>query len=298
MRAVAIVGCVLAMPFVTPAAGRVESLTEMLPPLRHRGSTIPVTTARSRRGPSRRDATRCPARSDRSCSGSARTTSGSRVSSGAAAKAGPSATSCWSAPIPPKRRGRLNRWGYIAEDVEGADGSLLALMTGADEGSYNEAASNTSRPPAAGDFRAIHARVPAWGRHLADRAGHHAVSSHRARCRCAPSLASARKRLRPQAGGCRSRRVPVPAFSRRSPSSLICRCAASTRRRTDARCCARASSTCSARALTSSTSGKSNRCAPTTRVDPSPSSARRSRFARSQPTNAPDSRSLPAPTVT
>ena len=53
----------------------------------------------------------------------------------------------------------INRWGYIAEDVQGADGSILALMTGAEESSYNEAASNSARPPGAGDFRAIQARV-------------------------------------------------------------------------------------------------------------------------------------------
>ena len=60
---------------------------------------------------------------------------------------------------PAKAPRSLNRWGYIAEDVDGADGSLLALMTGADEASYNEAASNSSRPPGSGDFRAINARV-------------------------------------------------------------------------------------------------------------------------------------------
>jgi hypothetical protein len=60
---------------------------------------------------------------------------------------------------PAKAPRSLNRWGYIAEDMEGADGSLLALMTGADETSYSEAASNSTRAPGAGDFRAIHARV-------------------------------------------------------------------------------------------------------------------------------------------
>ena len=60
---------------------------------------------------------------------------------------------------PAKAPRSLNRWGYIAEDVDGANGSLLALMTGADEASYNEAASNSSLPAGAGDFRAINARV-------------------------------------------------------------------------------------------------------------------------------------------
>jgi hypothetical protein len=60
---------------------------------------------------------------------------------------------------PVKAPRSINRWGYIAEDVQGADGSILALMTGADEASYNEAASNSTRPPGAGDFRAIQAHV-------------------------------------------------------------------------------------------------------------------------------------------
>ena len=53
----------------------------------------------------------------------------------------------------------LNRWGYIAEDVLGADGALLAMMTGADEVSYDEAEASTTRTSSTGDFRAIRARV-------------------------------------------------------------------------------------------------------------------------------------------
>jgi hypothetical protein len=60
---------------------------------------------------------------------------------------------------PAKAPRSLNRWGYIAEDIEGADGSILALMTGADEATYKEADSNASRPAGIGDFRAIQARV-------------------------------------------------------------------------------------------------------------------------------------------
>src|SRR3954454_21573339 len=60
---------------------------------------------------------------------------------------------------PAKAPRALNRWGYIAEDAEGAGGSLLALMTGADENSYADAESSSARPPQAGDFRAISARV-------------------------------------------------------------------------------------------------------------------------------------------
>jgi hypothetical protein len=60
---------------------------------------------------------------------------------------------------PAKAPRALNRWGYITEDATGAEGSLLALMTGADETSYDEAASNASRAPAGGDFRAISGRL-------------------------------------------------------------------------------------------------------------------------------------------
>src|SRR4051812_29032199 len=47
---------------------------------------------------------------------------------------------------PAKAPRALNRWGYIAEDAEGAGGSLLALMTGADENSYADAESSSARP--------------------------------------------------------------------------------------------------------------------------------------------------------
>lgn len=53
----------------------------------------------------------------------------------------------------------LNRWGYIAEEVLGAGGSVLALMTRADESSYEEAAGTATRGQAAGEFRAIRSRV-------------------------------------------------------------------------------------------------------------------------------------------
>ena len=53
----------------------------------------------------------------------------------------------------------LNRWGYVAETVDPAGGSLFALMTGGDEGSYDDAASAAERTP--GEFRAIRSRVAA-----------------------------------------------------------------------------------------------------------------------------------------
>jgi hypothetical protein len=60
---------------------------------------------------------------------------------------------------PAKAPRALNRWGYISEEVAGADGGLLALMTGSDEGSYDEATANASRPAAGGDFRAIRSEL-------------------------------------------------------------------------------------------------------------------------------------------
>lgn len=56
---------------------------------------------------------------------------------------------------PSKAPRGLNKWGFIAEEVDGADGSLLALMTGDDTASYDQAAADAERPPGGGDFRAI-----------------------------------------------------------------------------------------------------------------------------------------------
>lgn len=56
---------------------------------------------------------------------------------------------------PSKAPRGLNKWGFIAEDVDGANGSLLALMTGDDTASYDEAAADAARPTGGGDFRAI-----------------------------------------------------------------------------------------------------------------------------------------------
>jgi hypothetical protein len=60
---------------------------------------------------------------------------------------------------PAKAPRALNRWGYIAEEAAGADGALLALMTGSDEGSYDEATANASHPATGGDFRAIRSEL-------------------------------------------------------------------------------------------------------------------------------------------
>jgi hypothetical protein len=60
---------------------------------------------------------------------------------------------------PAKAPRSLNRWGYIAEQVEGANGTLLALMTGSDEGSYDEATANATLATSGRDFRAIRSQL-------------------------------------------------------------------------------------------------------------------------------------------
>lgn len=56
---------------------------------------------------------------------------------------------------PAKAPRAMNKWGYIAEEVNGSGGRLLALMTGNDAASYSEAAADVERPGGTGDFRAI-----------------------------------------------------------------------------------------------------------------------------------------------
>ncbi|MGH9371325.1 MAG: hypothetical protein ACRD15_07335 [Vicinamibacterales bacterium] len=52
----------------------------------------------------------------------------------------------------------INRWGFIAEETLGAGGSVLAIMTGSHETSYEEEATAT-RGSAKGEFRTIRSRV-------------------------------------------------------------------------------------------------------------------------------------------
>lgn len=60
----------------------------------------------------------------------------------------------------PKKAPRaLNKWGFIAEQVNGTDGRLLALMTGTDTANYEEAAADAEHQGDGGDFRAILASV-------------------------------------------------------------------------------------------------------------------------------------------
>lgn len=60
---------------------------------------------------------------------------------------------------PAKAPRALNRWGFVAEEVTGADGSLLALMTRSDENSYDDANTSTAQAGSGTEFRALHARL-------------------------------------------------------------------------------------------------------------------------------------------
>jgi hypothetical protein len=56
---------------------------------------------------------------------------------------------------PAKAPRGLNKWGFVAEQTDGATGHLLAMMTGDDTASYDDAAADAERPRGTGDFRAI-----------------------------------------------------------------------------------------------------------------------------------------------
>lgn len=57
---------------------------------------------------------------------------------------------------PHKAPRALNRWGFISEEVRGLDASVLALMTGSNETSYDEEA---ARPASGNDLRAMRSTV-------------------------------------------------------------------------------------------------------------------------------------------
>lgn len=59
---------------------------------------------------------------------------------------------------PTKAPRAMNKWGFISEEANGGGGRLLALMTGNDTASYEEAAADVEKG-SAGDFRAIVGRV-------------------------------------------------------------------------------------------------------------------------------------------
>lgn len=60
----------------------------------------------------------------------------------------------------------LNRWGFVSEETLGASGSVLAMMTGSHETSYEEEADTATGGPSGGDFRTIrssmHQGAAAW----------------------------------------------------------------------------------------------------------------------------------------
>ena len=60
---------------------------------------------------------------------------------------------------PARAPGRINRWGFISEEAFGSDGSVLALMTGSQQTTFDdEAAAARQR---GGDFQAFLSRVEA-----------------------------------------------------------------------------------------------------------------------------------------
>ncbi len=54
---------------------------------------------------------------------------------------------------------RINRWGYIAEHVDGSSAELIGVMTQSDERSIEQARQNLSRSGGAHAFKAIRGRV-------------------------------------------------------------------------------------------------------------------------------------------
>ena len=138
MRAAIGIGCVLAMALVdsAPVRGSRERAGGLVAA---RGDRIGAS-GRASGVPAQRfhaagddSPVRCPAVFVRCCSGSAKDDIGiARIvwRRGDGAASGIRASSWHRSRQAPRS---LNRWGYIAEDIEGADGSILALMTGADE---------------------------------------------------------------------------------------------------------------------------------------------------------------------
>jgi hypothetical protein len=53
----------------------------------------------------------------------------------------------------------INRWGFISEEVLGSRGSMLAIMTGSHETSYERERADAARDAANGDFRMIRSRM-------------------------------------------------------------------------------------------------------------------------------------------
>ena len=60
---------------------------------------------------------------------------------------------------PARAPGGINRWGFISEEAFGSDGSVLALMTGSQQTSFDDEAA--AAPRRGGDFQAVVTRVEA-----------------------------------------------------------------------------------------------------------------------------------------
>lgn len=60
---------------------------------------------------------------------------------------------------PTKAPRAMNKWGFISEEANRGGGRLLALMTGTDTATYDEAKADVETRAGAGDFRAIVGRV-------------------------------------------------------------------------------------------------------------------------------------------
>jgi hypothetical protein len=114
---------------------------------------------------------------------------------------------------PAKAPRALNRWGFISEEVHGAEGAVLALMTGADESSYDEAADSADRRGGGSDFRAIQSQVQdgttAWQTVRVQTPGNFSVHD----------VDSALDRVRDEASAAHSRHAALPDGAR--PGFLV-----------------------------------------------------------------------------
>lgn len=114
---------------------------------------------------------------------------------------------------PTKAPRAMNKWGFISEEASHGGGRLLALMTGNDTASYDEAAADVEKQTGTGDFRAIVGRVEngasAWK--TTRIATVSAFSIH--------DVDSALGRIREDAAAAALRRQPLPAGAR--PGFLV-----------------------------------------------------------------------------
>jgi hypothetical protein len=104
----------------------------------------------------------------------------------------------------------LNRWGFISEEVRGVDASMLALMTGSNETSYDDEA---ARPTSGNDLRAIRSTV---------HDGHTAWQTARIEASSGLSvhdLDAALTRVQRDTASAATRRAPMPAGAR--PGFLV-----------------------------------------------------------------------------